>query len=176
MKALKLGEVQDFPFVEPPDYRSVKDGFQTLHELGAIDERNELTDLGLQLARLPIDPRIARMIIAAREENCLEEVLIIAAALSIQDPRERPLDKQELADTAHAQFRDERSDFVSYLNLWHWYHEQAKHVSGSRLRKLCRESFLSYVRMREWHDIHQQLRALVGEMPSTPQNQRLQRR
>ncbi len=164
MKALHLAEIQDFPFVEPPDFRAIKDGFQTLHELGAIDENNELTELGSHLARLPIDPRIGRMILAAREENCVDEVLIIAAALSIQDPRERPLDKQDLADAAHSKFRDERSDFISFLNLWTWYHEQGRHLSGSRLRKLCRESFLSYARMREWHDIHGQLHGLVCEM------------
>jgi ATP-dependent helicase HrpA len=168
MKFLRLGEIQDFPFVEPPDYRAIKDGFQTLHELGAIDENNDLTALGAQLARLPIDPRIARMILAARDENCLDEVLVIAAALSVQDPRERPMDKQELADAAHAQFRDERSDFVEYLNLWHWYHEQARHLSGGKLRKLCRENFLSWVRMREWHDIHGQLHGLVGELGQLP--------
>ena len=165
MKFLRLGDIQDFPFVEPPDYRAIKDGFQTLHELGAIDENNELTVLGAHLARLPIDPRLARMILAARDENCLDEVLIIAAALSVQDPRERPMDKQELADAAHAKFRDERSDFVEFLNLWHWYHEQARHVSGSKLRKLCRDNFLSWVRMREWHDIHGQLNGLVAELP-----------
>jgi ATP-dependent helicase HrpA len=168
MKALRLGEIQDFPFVEPPDYRAIRDGFQTLHELGAIDERNDLTPLGAQLARLPIDPRIGRMIVAGMDENCVGEVLVIAAALSIQDPRERPLDKQEQADAAHAQFRDERSDFVTFLNLWHWYHQQARHLSGSRLRKLCRENFLSWVRMREWHDIHGQLHGLVGEISRLP--------
>ena len=165
MKFLRLGEIQDFPFVEPPDYRAIKDGYQTLHELGAIDENNELTPLGAQLARLPIDPRIGRMILAARAENCLDEVLIIAAALSVQDPRERPMDKQELADAAHAKFRDERSDFVEFLNLWHWYHEQARHLSGSKLRRLCRDNFLSWVRLREWHDIHGQLHGLVAELP-----------
>ena len=167
MKFLRLGDIQDFPFVEPPDYRAIKDGFQTLHELGAIDEHNELTPLGAQLARLPIDPRIARMILAARDENCLDEVLIIAAALSVQDPRERPMEKQELADAAHAKFRDERSDFVAFLNLWHWYHEQARHLSGSKLRRLCRDNFLSWVRLREWHDIHGQLHGLVAELPRT---------
>ncbi|HEV2295400.1 MAG TPA: ATP-dependent RNA helicase HrpA [Tepidisphaeraceae bacterium] len=170
MKALKLGEVQDFPFVEPPDYRSIKDGYQTLHELGAIDDRNELTDVGWALSKLPIDPRIGRMILAARDEGCMDEVLIIAAALSVQDPRERPMDKQELADAAHAQFRDEYSDFVGLLKLWHFYHEQANHLSHSRLRKMCQTNFLSFVRMREWHDIHQQLHGSVGEMGLTRGN------
>jgi ATP-dependent helicase HrpA len=164
MTALRLGDVGDFPFLEPPDYRMIKDGYHTLHELGAIDDRNGLTEIGRALARLPLDPRIGRMILAARDENCLPEVLIIAAALSVQDPRERPMDKQELADAAHAPFRDENSDFLSFLKLWNWYHEKAKHLSSSKLRRLCQENFLSYVRMREWHDTHSQLHGLVGEM------------
>src|SRR5688572_5499003 len=114
MTALRLGQVQEFPFIAPPDYRAIKDGYQTLHELGAIDDRNELTDIGRALARLPIDPRIGRMILAAADEGVMEEVLIIASALSIQDPRDRPMDKQELADAAHSKFRDENSDFVGY--------------------------------------------------------------
>jgi ATP-dependent helicase HrpA len=178
MKALRLGEVERFPFVEPPDARMIRDGYQTLHELGAVDGHNELTPVGRELARLPVDPRIGRMILAAREENCLDEVLIIAAALSVQDPRERPMDKQDAADAAHAKFRDEDSDFVSYLNLWMFYHEQAKHLSQSKLRKLCRDNFLSYMRMREWHDIHSQLHALVGEigMTATPQRKQAKTR
>ncbi len=164
MKALRLGEIQDFPFLEPPDYRAIKDGYQTLHELGAIDELNQITPLGADLARLPIDPRVGRMILAAREENVLEEVLIIAAALSVQDPRERPMEQTQAADAAHAQFRDQESDFLTYLKLWKWFHEQQRHLSGSKLRKLCKESFVSYLRMREWHEIHQQLHTLVGEM------------
>lgn len=164
MKALRLGDIQEFPFLDPPDYRSIRDGFQTLHELGAIDETNELTELGWQLAKLPVDPRIGRMILAAREENCLDEVLVIASALSVQDPRERPMDKQAEADIAHAPFRDASSDFLSYLKLWEWYREQAKHLSTSKLRKACQQNFLSFVRMREWHDIHQQLHGLIREM------------
>jgi ATP-dependent helicase HrpA len=164
MKALHLGEIQDFPFIDPPDYRAIRDGYQTLHELGAIDEQNLLTPLGAELARLPIDPRVGRMILAAREEGCMREVLIIAAALSVQDPRERPLEKQELADIAHAQFRDENSDFLGYVKLWEFYHDNARRLSASKLRKLCLENFLSFVRMREWHDIHQQLLGLVTEM------------
>ncbi|HEV8377416.1 MAG TPA: ATP-dependent RNA helicase HrpA [Tepidisphaeraceae bacterium] len=161
MKALHLGDIQEFPFVEPPDYRSIRDGFATLHELGAIDDRNELTKLGERLARLPIDPRIGRMIIEAEEENCMREVLIIASALSVQDPRERPLDRQEVADVAHAKFRDENSDFMSYVKLWEVFHAEARKVSNSRLRKWCQENFLSHVKMREWVDVHQQLLTLV---------------
>ncbi|HEV8605331.1 MAG TPA: ATP-dependent RNA helicase HrpA [Tepidisphaeraceae bacterium] len=163
MKALRLGDIQEFPFVEPPDYRSIRDGFQTLHELGAIDDRNELTRLGERLARLPIDPRIGRMIIEAEQEGCVREVLIIASALSVQDPRERPMDQQEVADSAHAKFRDENSDFMSYVKLWEMYHEQARRVSGSKARKWCQENFISYVKMREWIDVHQQLLALVQD-------------
>jgi ATP-dependent helicase HrpA len=164
MKALRLGDVESFPFVEPPDGRMIRDGYETLHELGAVDEQNNLTALGANLARLPIDPRIGRMILAAKEENALREVLVIAAALSVQDPRERPLDKQEAADQAHAQFKHEDSDFVAYLNIWNFYKEQEEALSHSKLRKACRENFLSYLRMREWEDIHRQLHALVADM------------
>src|SRR5579864_3184582 len=115
MKAFRLGSVEDFPFLDPPDYRMIRDGYQTLHELAAIDEDNQITRTGRLLARLPIDPKIARMVLAARNEGVMEEVLIIAAALSVQDPRERPLDKQEDTDAAHEKFRDPKSDFLSYL-------------------------------------------------------------
>jgi ATP-dependent helicase HrpA len=164
MKAFNLGSVEDFPFLDPPDYRMIRDGYQTLHELAAIDEDNRLTDIGHALARLPIDPRIGRMVLAARDENVMDEVLIIAAALSVQDPRERPMDQQDAADAAHQPFRDASSDFLSYLKLWNWYHEQASSISSNKLRKLCRENFLSYVRLREWHDVHGQLRTIVGEL------------
>jgi ATP-dependent helicase HrpA len=157
MKSLRLGDIMDFPFIEPPDYRMIRDGYATLHELGAIDEGNELTEIGWQLARIPIDPKLGRMILAAQDEGCLEEVLIIAAALSVQDPRERPLDKQEAADESHKKFQDENSDFVTYLNIWRWFHNYAKQIGQSQLRKLCKQHFLSYVRLREWHDIHNQL-------------------
>jgi ATP-dependent helicase HrpA len=168
MKYLRLGDLQMFPFVEPPDYRAVRDGYQTLYELGAIEpDNNELTSIGEALARFPIDPKIGRMILAAADEGCLDEVLIIAAALSVQDPRERPLEKQDAADEAHRKFRDERSDFLSFLKLWDFYHGQSEHLSTSKLRKMCQANFLSFVRMREWHDVHQQLHALVGEMGLT---------
>jgi len=166
MKALGLGEIQDFPFIDRPDYRAIRDGFQTLHELGAIDENNELTALGRDLAALPIDPRIGRMILAAREEDVMREVLIIASALSVQDPRERPLDRQEEADLAHAKFRDDSSDFMGYLKLWDWYHQIAAALPASRARKVCQQNLLSYVRMREWLDIHHQLLEIVSELPS----------
>ena len=163
MKALHLGDVQDFPFIDPPDYRAIRDGYQTLHELGAIDEKNELTPLGMDLAKLPIDPRIGRMILEAVHEDCLREVLIIASALSVQDPRERPLDRQEEADIAHGKFRDESSDFLSFLKLWDFYHDSSRELSTNKLRKLCQQNFMSFVRMREWHDIHQQLLQIITE-------------
>lgn len=164
MKALKLGEIGQFPFIDPPDSRAIRDGYQTLQEIGALDDRNELTEIGRMLARLPIDPRIGRMVLAARDENVMDEVLIIAAALSVQDPRQRPMDRQADADSAHAQFRDENSDFLGFLKLWQWFHDNQKRLSASKMRSLCKENFISCVRMREWHDVHSQLRELAGEM------------
>jgi ATP-dependent helicase HrpA len=164
MKALRLGPMEDFPFLHPPNARLIADGYQTLLELGAVNKALELTPLGAKLARLPLDPRIARMILAGQAEGVEKEVLIIAAALSVQDPRERPLDRQEAADAAHAEFRDAHSDFLSYLKLWQWYHGEAKHVSAGRLRKACQGRFLSYTRLREWHDVQGQLQELLGEM------------
>ncbi len=167
MKSLRLGRIEDFPFVEPPRWAMITDGYSTLHELGAIDEWGEITPLGDELARLPIDPRLGRMILASREEGSLNDVLIIAAALSIQDPRERPHEKQEAADQAHREFRDENSDFVTLLNIWQAFQTQSRELSQSRLRKWCRDHFLSYVRMREWVDVHHQLRDLIAEAEVT---------
>ena len=161
MSVLRLGEIEDFPFIDPPDSRLISDGFQLLFELGAVDAQRQVTELGRQLARLPIDPRLGRMILAARQESCLSEVLIIASALAVQDPRERPLERQQAADELHRRFRDERSDFLALLNLWHHYHEQARRLSRNKLRQLCEDEFLSFVRLREWHDLHQELHALV---------------
>ena len=155
--SLGLGHVESFPFLDPPTPRAVSDGYALLAELGAVDEANELTPLGHEIARLPLDPRVARMLVAAREEGCLEQVLVIAAALSIQDPRERPLEKAATADERHAKFDDERSDFVSFLKLWKAFPEGAS-------RKQCRENFLSYARMREWRDVLAQLRDTVGDL------------
>ncbi|MBI2779106.1 MAG: ATP-dependent RNA helicase HrpA [Gammaproteobacteria bacterium] len=164
MKALKLREIEHFPFMDPPDSRHIKDGYQTLIELGALDEQRHLTELGRHLAKLPADPRIGRMILAARDEHCLSEALIIAAALSIADPRERPLESQQQADACHRAFSDERSDFLSYLRLWDAYEEQARHLSQAKLRRWCAERYLSYVRMREWRDIHTQLYTVAKEI------------
>jgi ATP-dependent helicase HrpA len=164
MEVLGLGDVEQFPFIDPPDARLIKDGYQTLLELGAVNEARQLLPLGRELAKLPVDPRIARMILAARHEQCLAEVLIIAAALAVQDPRERPLEAQQAADEKHARYRDERSDFLAFLKLWSHYHEQARHLSNNKLRKYCRENFLSYLRMQDWRDVHSQLLSLVKQM------------
>jgi ATP-dependent helicase HrpA len=163
MQNLNLGEVEDFPFVDPPDERLVRDGYRLLEELQAMDN-NRITRLGRQLARLPVDPRLARMVLAASDLACLDEVLIIVAALSIQDPRERPADQQARADEAHKQFADEQSDFLAYVNLWRFYDEQRKHLSRSKLKKLCQTNFLSSRRMEEWRDIHSQLLQVVREL------------
>jgi ATP-dependent helicase HrpA len=157
--SLNLGKVEDFPFLDPPSPRAIADGYALLNELGAVDDENTLTDLGRELARLPLDPRVGRMLIAARTEGCLEQVLVIASALSVRDPRDRPLDKAAAADQQHAKFADERSDFLSYLKLW-----KAFGQGGSPSRKQCRENFVSYVRLREWRDIHSQLRQSVEEL------------
>jgi ATP-dependent helicase HrpA len=164
MKSLKLGPIEEFPFLEKPNARLIADGYQTLLELGAVDAHQNLTPLGEKLARLPIDPRIARMVIAGQAEGVQADVLIIAAALSVQDPRERPLDKQQAADAAHLEFRDPDSDFLGYLKLWHWYHAQAKNLSSNKLRKACQAKFLSYTRLREWHDIHEQIAEVLAEL------------
>jgi ATP-dependent helicase HrpA len=155
--SLNLGKVEDFPFLDAPSSRAIADGYGLLAELGAVDESNELTDVGRELARLPLDPRVGRMLIAARAESCLEQLLVIAAALSVQDPRERPLAKQGAADERHARFADERSDFLALLKLWKLQGEQG-------LRRLCRDNFLSFPRMREWRDVHLQLQNAVGEL------------
>ncbi len=167
MKALRLGDIEDFPFLVPPDPRNVRDGYDTLLEIGALEGgglRADLTAIGARLARLPVDPRIGRIIIASEAERCVPEALIVASALSVQDPRDRPIDKQAAADEAHATFRHERSDFMTLLNLWREYHKQEDKLSGGGLKKWCREKFISHVRMREWQDVHRQLHELVSDM------------
>ncbi len=168
MMLLGLGDIEQFPFLDAPDQRYITDGFRLLHELGAVDEHNRITQDGRRLARLPVDPRIGRMLLAADREGSLHEVLVIASALTIQDPRERPLEAQQAADEKHRRFHHEKSDFLAFLNLWDYYHEQARHLSNSKLRKLCRSEFFSYLRMREWHDIHGQLLAQLREMELKP--------
>jgi ATP-dependent helicase HrpA len=156
MAALGLGAPEDFPFVDPPDTRLLNDGYRLLQELSAVDGDRRITRLGRQMAALPLDPRLARVLLEAGRQRCLSEALVIAAFLSIQDPRERPADKTEAADQAHASFADERSDFVAVLNLWRAAREQS--AAGTRaLRRWCKEHFLSFVRVREWYDLHEQL-------------------
>ncbi|MFP5418961.1 MAG: ATP-dependent RNA helicase HrpA [Gammaproteobacteria bacterium] len=165
MKSLGLGDVVGFPFIDPPSSRLVTDGYQLLAELHALDEQGQLTKMGAQLARLPLDPRIARMLLAAEQQRCVNEVLIIASALSVQDPRDRPMERAQAADEKHKLFADERSDFMGWLKLWRWYEEQVQHKKTNRqLQSLLQDHFLSPRRMREWRDIHGQLHAQVSEL------------
>lgn len=168
MAALKLGDVAAFPFLEAPDTRYINDGFQVLQELGAVDERNQLTRLGEQMARLPIDPKISRMLIAAQKHQCVAEMLVIVAALSIQDPRERPLQAREAAAKAHERFHDKQSDFLAYLNIWDSYQrERDKGLSNRQRIQWCHQHFLSHLRMREWRELHQQLAQITIELKLT---------
>jgi HrpA-like RNA helicase len=190
MSALELGDIAEFPFIEPPTPRMIADGYQLLAELGAIIEKNaspakgeetivlppsggkleggrtrQLTPLGHELAKLPLDPKIARLLLAGRQYHCLTEILIIASALSVQDPRDRPLDRQEAADAAHKRFADERSDFLAYLKIWAWFEQAlAEKKSNRLLAEECRRNFLSPLRLREWRELHQQLHGQVAEM------------
>jgi len=168
MAALDLGAVSDFPFLDPPDARQVRDGVNLLHELGAIDPAQpsgkRLTPVGRKLARLPVDPRMARMILEADRLRCVEEVIVIAAALSIQDPRERPVEHQAQADQLHARFKDEHSDFIAYLNLWSYVRERQRELSGSQFRKRLKGEYLHFLRVREWQDLVGQLRQAAKEL------------
>jgi ATP-dependent helicase HrpA len=165
MSALELGDIAEFPFIEPPTPRMIADGYQLLGELGAIDEARQLTRLGHELAKLPLDPKIARLLLAGRQYHCLTEILIIASALSVQDPRERPLDRQEAADAAHKRFADERSDFLAYPKIWAWFEQALADKKSNRLlAEECRRNFLSPLRLREWRELHQQLHGQVAEM------------
>ena len=166
MTALGLGDIAAFPFIDPPDRRNITDGVNLLHELGALDPTEadpakRLTPLGRRLAQLPVDPRLARMVLEGERNGCATEVLVIAAALSIQDPRERPAEKQAQADQAHARFADKESDFVAYLNLWRYLREQQRELSSSAFRRMCQAEFLNYLRVREWQDIVSQLRQVL---------------
>jgi ATP-dependent helicase HrpA len=164
MTALGLGDIENFPFLDPPDARSIRDGIQLLQELGAFDSAGALTETGRRLARLPLDPRIGRMILQADTEGCVREVLVLAAALSIPDPRERPSDREEAARQKHARFADDHSDFISYLNLWNYLREQRNELSGNAFRKMCRDEFLHYLRIREWQDLAGQLRSIARDI------------
>jgi ATP-dependent helicase HrpA len=166
MTALDLGDLAAFGFIDPPDQRNIADGVRLLEELGALrpdesDPRRRLTELGQRLVRLPIDPRLARMVVEADRNGCLEEIIIIAAALSIVDPRERPSDHQQAADQSHARFADPNSDFLAYLNLWRYLQRQQVELSSSGFRRLCGREFLNYLRVREWQDLHGQLRQVA---------------
>lgn len=164
MKSLHLSAIESFPFIEPPPGRAIADGYQLLNELGAVDDENALTPLGRELARLPLDPRVGRMILAARDQQALREVLVIASALSVQDPRERPVDAQEQADQAHRRFADERSEFLQWLRIWARFEEAVAHKKSNRqLVDACRQHFLSHLRLREWRDVHSQLLTVVRE-------------
>jgi len=165
MHALRLGDIEAFPFVEPPDGRYIRDGQRTLRELGALTEEGELTDMGRRLSKLPLDPRLGRILLAGADEHCLEEVAIIASALSVPDPRDRPADKQTQADQKHVPFRDEQSDFLSLLKLWKAFTAKREELSRAKLRGWCKENFLSYLRLTEWHDVHGQVMEVVkGEL------------
>ncbi|MNM28980.1 ATP-dependent RNA helicase HrpB [compost metagenome] len=164
MKSLHLTDVETFPFIEPPLARAVADGYQLLQELGAVDDVNKLTPLGNKLAKLPLDPRVGRMILAALDNACLTEVLIVASALSVQDPRDRPMEHQQAADEAHKKFADEKSEFLSYLKIWRWFESAIEHKKTNRqLQDNCRTNFLSQMRLREWRDVHSQLLTIVKE-------------
>jgi ATP-dependent helicase HrpA len=174
MVAADLGEIAAFPFIDPPDRRHIADGVNLLTELGALDNA-KLTPTGRKLAQLPVDPRLGRMVLESGENGCLHEVLVIAAALSIQDPRERPAEHQQAADQKHARFADKESDFIGFLNLWNYLAEQQKELSANRFRKLCKAEFLNYLRVREWQDLHLQLRQVArglgvprGDKPAEP--------
>lgn len=164
MLMLRLGDIARFPFIDPPDPRMVRDGYKLLEELGAVTAGGKLTSIGKQLAQLPTDPRLGRMVLAASKQGVLEEILIIASALAVQDPRERPADKQAQADQLHARFKHKRSDFMAFLNLWHYYEEQRQELSQNQLRKLCKKEFLAFMRMREWRDVHRQLRIACRQL------------
>jgi ATP-dependent helicase HrpA len=164
MAALGLGEPEDFPFVDPPDTRLINDGYRLLQELKAVDDMRRVTSLGRQIASIPVDTRLARMLIAADHHRCVNEMLVLAAFLSSQDPRERPAEAQQQADQSHAAYADPRSDFVTVLKLWALFNEQQAAVSASQLRKWCRENFLSYIRLREWRELHRQLSEIAADL------------
>ncbi|MFI1937807.1 ATP-dependent RNA helicase HrpA [Streptomyces purpureus] len=169
MTAAGLGDIEKFPFIDPPDHRNIRDGVQLLQELGALDPmqkdpKKRLTQTGRKLAQLPVDPRLARMVLEADKNGCVREVMVIAAALSIQDPRERPADKQTQADQQHARFKDETSDFLAYLNLWRYVREQQKERGSSSFRRMCKQEYLNFLRIREWQDIYSQLRTVAKSM------------
>ena len=167
MKAHRLGDVETFPFVNPPPPSAIDGGYKLLQEIGALDEKRQLTQLGFDLSRLPIDPTLGRMLLQSQHEHAVHELLIIAAGLSIQDPRERPMDKKDAAAAAHKRFTDPQSDFLTLLKIWDAVHDEWERLrSQGQRRKFCKANFLSYLRMREWQDLHAQLLgALVSGKP-----------
>ena len=167
MENLRLGHIDDFPFVEPPEDRLINDGYKLLFELGAIDSKHKITKVGKHLGHFPIDPKLARMLLQAKNENALREVLVIVSALATQDPRERPLDKQQAADEKHAAFTDKTSDFIFYIKLWDAYHAEKKQLSGNQLRKWCKKNFISWMRVREWIDTYNQIKQMLSNMKLT---------
>lgn len=164
MLHLRLGSIEDFPFIEPPDGKAISDGFNLLQELSAVNREGQLTPLGRQLARLPIDPRLGRMVLEAAKLGSLDEILIVASALSVQDPRERPMDRQQAADQAHAQWKDVDSDFAALINLWRGFEEKRQELGANPLRNWCKKNFLNYLRLREWRDAHRQLVLIAREL------------
>ncbi|PWB30190.1 ATP-dependent RNA helicase HrpA [Pseudomonas sp. SDI] len=164
MLHLRLGAIDAFPFIEPPDGKAISDGFNLLQELSAVDRDNQLTALGRQLARLPVDPRLGRMLLEGAKQGSLQELLIVASALSVQDPRERPPERQQAADQAHAQWKDVDSDFAALVNLWRGFEEQRQALTASPLRNWCRKNFLNYLRLREWRDAHRQLSLICRDL------------
>ncbi|WP_456694837.1 ATP-dependent RNA helicase HrpA [Aeromicrobium sp. P5_D10] len=167
MASLDLGDIKNFPFLDPPDSRSVSDGLNLLYELNALQD-GKLTKIGRRMSTLPTDPRLARMLLAADELGCLADVLVIVSAMSIQDPRERPLEMQQAADEKHSRFREPDSDFLSYLTLWKYIRERRDDLSSSAFRRMCRDEFLHYLRIREWHDVHSQLRRTAKDLGLKP--------
>lgn len=168
MLHLRLGEIDAFPFIEPPDGKAISDGFNLLQELSAVNREGQLTPLGRQLARLPVDPRLGRMVLEGAKQGSLDEILIIASALSVQDVRERPSDRQQAADQAHAQWKDVDSDFAALINLWRGFEEQRQALGSSALRSWCRKNFLNYLRLREWRDAHRQLVLITRDLQLSP--------
>ena len=171
MLQLGLGKVSAFPFIDPPEPKMVRDGYKLLEELGAVSARGKLTALGRKMAALPIDPKLARMLLAASDSDCLAEVLVVVSAMSVQEPRERPAEKQAQSDQAHARFNHPSSDFLSWVNLWRYYEEQRQALSQNQLRKLCQQEYLSFLRLREWRDVHGQLTIACRQIGLKPKAQ-----
>ncbi len=171
MLQLRIGDIRRFPFVDGPDSRLINDGYKLLEELQAVNKSGRLTNLGKQLCRLPVDPRLGRIVLAASSQNCLREILIIVSAMSVQDPRERPADKQQAADVKHKPFKDENSDFLAWVNLWDHVEEQRQELSQNQFKKQCKKDFLSWIRLREWRDIHRQLHLALKPLGLVENNQ-----